>query len=173
MSEMEAEDWIEQLGLVPLEIEGGHFREIYRSEERIPEAALPGRYASRGDRAFGTVIYYLLTAGTVSSLHRLQSDEIYHFLAGDPVRMLQLRDEEADRSSRILRIANSGEPGTRPQVVVPRGTWQGSRLEPGGRYALMGVTVTPGFEYDDFELGHGDALVTAFPDRAEEIRRLT
>ena len=173
MKAMDAEDWIERLGLVPLEIEGGYFREIYRSDERIAETALPGRYETRGDRAFGTVIYYLLTADTVSTLHRLRSDEIYHFLAGDPVRMLQLRHDDLERSARLLRLSNRGEPEDRPQVVVPRGVWQGSRLEPGGSYALMGVTVTPGFEYEDFELGDRDRLTAAFPDHAEEIRLLT
>jgi len=171
MESMDAERWIRTLGLVPLALEGGYYRETYRSDESIAASSLPDRYLGRGGRAFGTAIYYLLTAETVSAMHRLRSDEVYHFLAGDPVRMLQLR-EEGPRSARVVRMANSGEEGTQPQVVVPRGTWQGSRLEPGGRYALMGVTVAPGFEYDDFELGESESLARLFPEHAGEIRRL-
>lgn len=173
MMKMTAEDWILRLGLVPLEIEGGYFRETYRSDERIPATALPARYDGQGERVFGTAIYYLLTQDTLSTMHRLKSDEVYHFLAGDPIRMLLLDEEGGIRTGRVVRLSNRGEADTRPQVSVPRGTWQGSRLEPGGSYALMGVTVAPGFEYADFELATREDLLGLYPDHAEEIRNLT
>src|SRR5438876_1104235 len=85
---MSAQELIDFLHLQPHPKEGGHFRETYRAGETIASAGLPARYGSA--RAHGTAIYYLLTPGTFSALHRLQSDEIFHFYLGDPVRMLQL-----------------------------------------------------------------------------------
>jgi predicted cupin superfamily sugar epimerase len=93
-------------------------------------------------------------------MHRLRSDEIFHFYAGDPVEMLQL-DEPG--SGRILRIGNRLDIGERPQIVVPRGVWQGARLAHAGRWALLGCTVTPGFEFEDYESGDRAALCAAWP----------
>ena len=88
---MDVAEIIERLGLKPLEPEGGFFRETYRSEEVIGREGLPPRYGTA--RSHCTAIYYLLTPETFSALHRVKSDEIFHFYAGDPVRMLQLDPE--------------------------------------------------------------------------------
>ncbi|MHC4717267.1 MAG: cupin domain-containing protein, partial [Planctomycetota bacterium] len=80
---MTADEIIARLGLAPLEIEGGFFRETYRCDEGVGAPAMPARYG--GPRCFGTAIYYLITRETHSRLHRLASDEIFHFLLGDPV----------------------------------------------------------------------------------------
>src|SRR6476620_9324633 len=143
-----AKQIIDRLGLVPLTIEGGYFRETYRSELAVPTGALPAAYA--GDRNVSTCIYYLLTPETYSAIHRVKSDEIFHFYAGDSVEMLQLWP---DGSGRIVIISNDLVAGHEPQHVVPAGVWQGCRLKPGGAWALMGCTVAPGFDYADFELG--------------------
>jgi predicted cupin superfamily sugar epimerase len=155
------------LGLVPHPREGGWFVETYRAEESIA-AALPSRYG--GARALATAIYYLLTPDGVSRMHRLRSDEVFHFYLGDPVEMLQLAP---DGSGRVVVLGTDLARGMRPQVVVPRGVWQGSRLAPGGRFALLGTTVAPGFDDADFEIGVRADLVRAYPAWAATIEALT
>ena len=111
-----------------------------------------------------------LTPGTYSALHRLQTDEIFHFYLGDPVRMLQLLP---DGQGRTIVLGPDVSRGQQPQVLVPRGVWQGSVLEPGGAYALLGCTVAPGFDYEDYESGRRDELLAAYPQFADLIRRLS
>lgn len=159
---------IKLLGLKPLAPEGGYFRETYRSKEFIPAAALPARY--RGKRAHGTAIYYLLTTDTVSAIHRLQSDEVFHFYAGDPVEMLLLKPKSKGHA---IMLGADLVKGQRPQAVVPRGTWQGARLATGGKWALLGTTVAPGFEYRDFELGQRTKLSRSYPRWNKMITALT
>lgn len=152
------------LSLKPHPEEGGHFIETYRSLEIIPETALPGRY--KGIRNFGTAIYYLLTPGTFSAIHRLQSDEIFHFYLGDPVEMLQLWP---DGSGKVVILGPDILNGMQPQVVVPRGIWQGAKLLKDGKFALLGTTVLPGFEFADYESGSRDELVKSHPQYRESI----
>ena len=162
------EELISLLNLKPLPEEGGCYVETYRCDEHIPVDALPYRYS--GVRSFGTAIYYLLTADTFSTLHRLASDEIFHFYLGDPVEMLQLYP---DGSGKVIALGHNIPSGQQPQVVVPRGVWQGARLIPGGKFALMGTTVAPGFEYTDYEGGQREELVRAYPQFRELITALT
>jgi predicted cupin superfamily sugar epimerase len=162
-----AEDVIARLGLEPLAIEGGWFRETHRSPTMLPAHALPPVYA--GDRATSTTIYYLLTPSTFSALHRLPSDEVYHFLHGDPVEMLQL---PPGAPARRVTLGPDLRAGEHLQEIVPAGVWQGSRLRPGGIWALMGVTVAPGFEYADYQHANVDALCATWPDAADQIRAL-
>jgi predicted cupin superfamily sugar epimerase len=103
-------------------------------------------------------------------MHRLQSDEIFHFYAGDPVQMLQLH---ADGTGSIVRIGNRLALGERPQQIVPRGTIQGSRLVPGGAWALLGCTVSPGFEFADYETAPRQELSAKWPKFSQLIRELT
>lgn len=168
-SEVESADAIvNALGLVPHPKEGGYFRETYRAAETLAVSALGGRYTAA--RAVSTAIYYLLTPATFSALHRLASDEVFHFYAGDPVEQLRLHP---DGRGEIVTIGNNLSAGQRPQTVVPRGVWQGARLAPGGRYALLGCTVAPGFDYADYEAGERAALAAAYPDFAGRIASLT
>jgi uncharacterized protein len=159
-----AEDLIRHLGLQPHPKEGGFFRETYRAAESYT----PARY--QGPRCASTAIYYLLTPNTYSALHRLQTDEIFHFYLGDPIRMLQLN---ANGQGRELVLGPNIMNGQQLQVIVPRGVWQGSCLEPGGSFALLGCTVAPGFEYADYESGNRQSLTTQYPAFADMIRRLT
>jgi predicted cupin superfamily sugar epimerase len=156
------------LGLAPHPVEGGYFAETYRSPEQIPAAGLPSRYGS--PRALGTAIYYLLTPETFSAMHRLASDEIFHFYLGDPVEMLQLHP---DGSHEVVLIGPDLEASHRPQVIVPRDVWQGARLRPGGRYSLLGTTVAPGFDYTDYETGHRASLLATHPTAQALILALT
>lgn len=158
---------VETLGLQP-HPEGGHFAEIWRADESIAAAHLPDRYG--GARSFGTAIYYLLGPGDISAMHRITSDEIFHFYLGDPVEQLQLYP---DGSHRVVEIGPDLAAGQRPQVIVERGVWQGARVKPGGRYALMGTTVAPGFDFSDFELIGDTDLKAGWPDAAEMIQLLS
>jgi len=163
-----ADEIITRLGLKPHPKEGGFFSETYRADETIPTENLPGRYG--GSRAFGTCIYYLLTPRTFSAIHRLQSDEIFHFYLGDPVEMLQLLP---DGNGKVMVIGPDLLTGMTPQVVVPRGVWQGARLAAGGEFALLGCTVAPGFDYADYEHGRRADLIDQYPDFWEKIIALT
>ena len=111
-----------------------------------------------------------MTPNTYSALHRLQSDEIFHFYLGDPIRMLQL---DGDGKGRTIVLGPDVLHGQQLQVLAPRGVWQGSVLEPGGTFGLVGCTVAPGFDYVDYEHGDRQALLSAYPAFAEMIRRLT
>jgi uncharacterized protein len=168
--ENKAQQIIAHLGLEPLPGEGGLFRETYRAKERIAHRALPSRYNSA--RSFSTAIYYLLTSdpGSFSSLHRVKSDETFHFYLGDPVEMLLLHPH--GESERIVLGQNILR-GQRVQFTVARGIWQGSRLISGGKFALLGTTVAPGFDYADYEQGERGKLLRLYPKQAQLIRRLT
>ncbi len=153
---MTADEVKELLGLVPHPREGGWFVRTWESGERVrfPE----GRYA--GKRWTGTAIYYLLEPGTFSEMHRLRSDEMFHHYMGDAVEQLQL---EGDGSGRVVVMGADLAAGQRPQVAVRRGVWQGARLVEGGRWALLGCTVVPGFEYEDYQAGVREELVGRWP----------
>jgi predicted cupin superfamily sugar epimerase len=172
MSKPTAEQIITALGLRPLPVEGGYYRETYRSPLRLPAAALAPSCTT--DKSAGTAIYYLLTPDTFSALHRLPADEVFHFYLGDPVEMLQLDPPAGGGpgTGRVLTLGGDVLAGERPQVVVPRGVWQGSALAPGGAFALMGTTMAPGFDFADYEPGRREALAAAYPEFADRIVRL-
>lgn len=165
---MDAETLKRLLDLKPLPEEGGYYAESYRSPELLAAGLLPARYA--GSRCLATAIFFLLTPDTFSALHRLRSDELYHFYLGDPAEMLLLHP---DGSGEVLTLGPDLEAGQRPQLVVPRGVWQGSRVRAGGQFALLGTTVAPGFEFADSEMARRDDLLRDYPAFAERIRRLT
>lgn len=141
------------LGLQPLEHEGGWFAETHRSEHALASA-----------------IYYLVEPDAFSALHRLGADEVFHFYLGDPVEMLQLGP---GAESRVLRLGADLAAGERPQAVVPAGAWQGTRLVPGGRWALLGTTMAPAFDPAGFELGRRAGLAALWPAHRALIEALT
>ncbi len=165
-----ADEIIRHLGLEPLPDEGGLFRRCYCSTETVPGAALPCRYTS--DRPYGSAIYYLLTddPDSFSALHRLRTDEVYHFYLGDPVSLL-LVHVDGTVEERIL--GPDLLHGQHVQTVAPHGVWQGSRLVAGGAWALLGTTMAPGFDVADFELADRDALVAQHPEHTDKIIDLT
>jgi uncharacterized protein len=148
-----AEDIIRLLDLAPLPVEGGYYRETWRSSA-------------------GTAIYYLLTAApdSFSALHRLPIDEVFHFYVGDPIEQLRLH-----RDGRVEPVVMGGDlaAGQVVQSVVPAGVWQGARLRAGGRFALMGTTMAPGFEPQHYEAGERAALIERYPSAAALITALT
>ncbi|HNV71985.1 MAG TPA: cupin domain-containing protein, partial [Candidatus Ozemobacteraceae bacterium] len=151
------QDIIDRLGLKP-HPEGGYYAETWRSSEFIAQQHLAPRYS--GNRRFGTAIYYFLTSDTFSALHRIESDEIFHFYAGYTVELFQLTETGVGA---VHRLGNDLCAGALPQLVVPRGIWQGCRLVQSGSWALLGCTVAPGFEYDDFCLADRHELLERFP----------
>lgn len=162
------EQIIEFFGMRPLPREGGYYVETYRAREKIAQAALPDRFT--GERNFATAILYLLTPDTFSSLHKLAGDEIYHFYLGDAVTMLQLHP---DGSSKVIDLGPDIMNGQHAQVTVPGDTWQGAFLKQGGNFALMGTTIAPGFEFDDYQPGRRQALLEQYPDQRDLILKLT
>lgn len=152
----------------PHPIEGGYFVQTYRSEIGIPKSSLSPAYPS--GRAISTGIYYLLTPDTFSAMHRLPGDEMFHFYLGEPVEMLQLKP---DGTGEITLLGQDLASGMKLQHVVPGGVWQGSRLVAGGAYALLGTTMSPGFEYEDYETGRRHELAQQFPAFSAKIAVLT
>lgn len=155
------------LRLKPLDFEGGYFAETYRSKETFDYRDATG---AKKKKSLCTAIYYLITPETSSMIHSLSSDEIFHFYLGDPVRMLVLYP---DGSSHTIVLGKDLSSGQKLQYVVPKNSWQGSYLLEGGRFALMGTTVSPAFDYEDFILGEREFLLKKYPDRKDIITRLT
>jgi predicted cupin superfamily sugar epimerase len=150
------------LNLEPHPSEGGSFRQTYLSAGTVK---LP-----RGQRSLGTAIYYLLETGTFSEMHVLPSDEVFHFYLGDPVEMLQLHP---DGRSALFTLGQDLQAGQHVQLVVPAGVWQGTRLIGSGKVALLGCTVTPGFDYADYRSASYTDLVKKWPAEADRIKALT
>jgi uncharacterized protein len=176
MDQLTADEVKRVLRLEPHPREGGWFVQSYKASEQLAaEDFKDNRYD--GPRCTGTAIYYLLEPGTFSEMHMLESDEIFHHYAGDAVEMLQLCP---GGSSRRVVIGKDLRAGERPQVVVPRGVWQGSRLLPSALqsanahgWALLGCTVSPGFEYADYHSAPRAELIALWPGEAELITALT
>lgn len=164
---MTADDVIRLLNLQPHPVEGGFFRETYRSAASLPASVLPAHGAAR---SASTAIYYLLKPGHVSELHVLPGDEVFHFYLGAPVRMLQLWP---DGSGRHVVLGSNILADEVPQLVVPGGVWQGTRLVGDSGFALLGCTVAPGFDYADYRGATRAELTGKWPQFAEPIKMLT
>ena len=159
---MTAEEIKKLLNLDPHPVEGGFFRRTFTSTGTIE---MP-----RGMRSLGSAIYYLIEPGSFSELHVLESDEIFHFYLGDPAEMLHLYP---DGSSAVFTLGSDLKAGQHVQLMVPAGVWQGMRLAGDGRVALLGCTVTPGFNYADYRNAKYAELAAKWPEQAERIRALT
>lgn len=159
---MTADEIKRLLNLAPHPVEGGFFRRTYTSTGTVE---LP-----RGVRPLGTAIYYLLERGSFSELHVLESDEMFHFYLGDPAEMLHLYP---DGSTAVFTLGQDLEAGQHVQLLVPAGVWQGMRLVGEGQVALVGCTVTPGFDFADYKDATYAELAARWPEQAERIRKLT
>jgi uncharacterized protein len=148
--------------------EGGYFAETYRSSEKIPQNALPSRF--KGDRSFATGIYFLLESHHISALHRIESDEMWHFYAGCPLHVYVI---DAEGNLEIIRLGNNPEQGEVFQAVVPAGRWFGSKSAEENSYSLVGCTVAPGFDFEDFEMKSRTELLAMFPQHQEVVEMLT
>ena len=157
MTDAQVRGIIEQFGLAP-HPEGGYFKESYRCAERI------------GDRNVSTAIYFLLPAGTRSRLHRIKSDELWHFYLGGPMRLVQL---SSDGRLEEIVMGQDVAAGQKLQHAVPAGCWFGAYPEPGSAFSFVGCTVAPGFDSADFELAKRQDLLTRFPQARSTIELLT
>jgi predicted cupin superfamily sugar epimerase len=154
---------IDELGLSP-HPERGYYAENYRAEQRVL------CQADARERAASTAIYFLVTAEEpVTYLHRLASDEIFHLYEGGPLAVLRLFP---DRTWDVSRLGLDLGAGERPQLLIPRGTWFGTELTRPASHCLIGCTVAPGFEFEDFELAADAELELQYPAVSAEIRRM-
>ena len=156
---MTAQEVIKALNLEPLTMEGGYFRRTYCSKACTPEG-----------KPMGTAIYYLLTPDSFSRLHKLPTDEIYHFYMGDPVELTILTP---DGTGETILLGNDLGKGMIPQFCVSGNCWQGSCLAEDGAWALVGTTMAPGFAEEDFVPGIREALIAQYPTFREKIQKLT
>jgi uncharacterized protein len=162
-----ADYWIYALGL-SAHPEGGYFREIYKSRETIKKECLPGRYM--GDRHISTSIYFLLRGHENSRLHRLQSDETWHFYEGSSLTLFVL--SPVGKLRRYVLGPNL-ERGEQFQFTVPAGHWFGATVNDPVSFSLVGCTVSPGFDFEDFEMGDPEILIKEFPQHRALIEQLS
>ncbi len=162
-----AEYWIDKLHLQP-HPEGGWYREIYRSSEHIEAKALPKRFS--GPRCFSTSIYFLLREGQPSHLHRIAADEIWHFYRGSPLTLFMIQPQGEISAA---RLGPDPEKDEQLQLVVPAGCWFGAKVDDPDSFTLVGCTVAPGFDFNDFELGDRRQLLERYPQHRTLIERLT
>ena len=155
---MNAKELIDRLGLVP-HPEGGYYRETYRSAGIIPAGALSPAFG--GDRHYSTAIFFLLESGDISRLHRIRSDEIWHFYGGGPLKLVMIAP---DGKTAEIVLGPNIEAGEHVQYVVPAGVWLGATPKRGSAFSFVGCTVSPGFDFADFEMGDKNTLKAAFPD---------
>ena len=148
--------------------EGGFFKEMYRSSGSIPQTNLGTQFS--GDRNYATAIYFLLTSDTFSAFHRIKQDEIWHFYKGAPIRLHVISEDGIHKK---ISIGNNIEKGEVPQFVVSAHDWFAAEVVEPNSYAFVGCTVSPGFDFNDFELPSRAELSSRFPQHTEIIQQLT
>jgi uncharacterized protein len=148
--------------------EGGYFKEVYRSPEKIEQLALPDRF--KGSRNFATSIYFLIEKSNFSALHKIKSDETWHFYEGDPLEVIEIDEAGKLTQTYIGRNIDQGEVF---QYTVKANTWFGSRVKEGGEFSLLGCTVAPGFDFADFEMGDRTELINKFSNHKILIEEMT
>lgn len=156
---------IERMNLIPFPEEGGYYKETYRSNRMIESKEL-------GKKSECTAIYYLITPDSFSALHCVDQDEIFHFYAGSPVEMFQILP---DGTANTITIGSDIMNDESPQVIVPHGVWQGTKLKDTSEesWALLGCTVAPGFEFKNFHLKSRDELLKIYPKHTDNIIKYT
>ncbi|MEK7287841.1 MAG: cupin domain-containing protein [Elusimicrobiota bacterium] len=148
--------------------EGGYFKETYRAKGKVSQRELPSHF--KGTRNYSTAIYFLLPEGKRSNLHRIQSDEIWHFYLGGPLTLIQI--PPSGQIEKVV-LGQDVETGQKLQHIVPAGCWFGAHPNPGSAFSFVGCTVSPGFDFADFEMGKRADLTARFPRLAAQIRRFT
>ncbi|WP_411031207.1 cupin domain-containing protein [Spongiimicrobium sp. 3-5] len=148
--------------------EGGYFRETYRSIGEISPDNLAANYG--GKRNYTTAIYFLLTSDTFSAFHKIKQDEIWHFHKGSPIELHMISPKGEHTEITIGLDIDNNE---KPQFVVPGGYWFAAKTINKTSYSLVGCTVSPGFDFEDFELPLRQELITLFPEHKELIVKFT
>jgi predicted cupin superfamily sugar epimerase len=163
----DAQYWIRKLNLTR-HPEGGYYKETFRAKEFIKAEHLPQRY--NGNRCFSTSIYFLLESHEISALHRIKSNEIWHFYSGSSLTLYRIDPEGMLFKMKLGNDLNNGELF---QVHIKAGNWFGATVNERDSYSLVGCTVSPGFEFEDFEIGERRQLIRLFPRHKEIIQKLT
>jgi len=158
---------VKELDLLP-HPEGGYYKETYRSEGKITQACLSSDF--KGDRNMATGIYFLIEKGNFSALHKIKSDETWHFYYGDALEVIEINEQGL---LTITCIGNNILNGEIFQHTVKANTWFGSRVSNNGNFSLVGCTVYPGFDFNDFELATRHELIQLFPQHKNLISELT
>lgn len=161
-----ADQLIREYGLLP-HPEGGYYKETYRSTEAVEAAALPERFG--GQRSFSTAIYFMLEQGNFSGFHKIKSDECWHFYAGQTLLVHIINGTGEWQTVKLGSNAGAGEVF---QFVVPANCWFASEPDAATSFAFTGCTVSPGFDFADFELAKAEELISEYPQHAAGIRRL-
>lgn len=162
-----ADYWIEKL-CMEAHPEGGFFKETYKSSESFGSDGLPERFS--GERAFSTGIYFLLKEGHFSAFHKIRSDEMWHFYEGYPLEICYIN---SDGRLSFIKLGTDFENGEVFQAVVPANCWFGSYLPENSDYALVRCTVSPGFDFEDFEMADRDELLKLYSEFSDIILKLT
>lgn len=163
-----ADYFIKELNLLA-HPEGGFYKETYRSTGIILREALPAYF--NGDRSFSTGIYFLLRSGEFSHLHKIASDEMWHFYYGSALTVYVI--DPKNTSLNEINLGRNLSNGEVFQAVVPQGCWFGAKVNSADGFALVGCTVSPGFDFNDFEMAKRDELLAAFPQFKDVINSLT
>lgn len=162
-----AQFFIDKLNMKP-HPEGGYYCETFRSKDEIAQDALPARYT--GNRSFYTGIYFLMFGDNFSAFHRLKSDEMWHFYHGNAMFVYVI---DKNGVLQIIKLGNNIEEGEVFQALVPAGCWFASKPKDVAGFSLVGCTVSPGFDFDDFEMARRRDLIKQFPQYAATITALT
>jgi uncharacterized protein len=160
-----AKYWVDLLQLIP-HPEGGFYKENYRSEEAFEDDENENFPSGR---ALATSIYFLMEAGDFSTFHRIKSDEVWHFYDGDPIEIFHF---DFDGKLHCTVLGRNAEKGKMLTTVVPANLWFGSRPASGSSYSLVGCTVSPGFDFRDFEMAKKSELLREFPSHEAIIAEL-
>lgn len=164
---MTVETLVKELELLP-HPEGGFYKETYRSKGVISNSCLSPDF--KGDRNMATGIYFLIEKGNFSALHKIKSDETWHFYYGDALEVIEINEHGKLTTT---QIGNNLQNGETFQYTVKANTWFGSRVSSNGNFSLVGCTVYPGFDFNDFELADRDILINTFPHLKNLITELT
>ena len=163
----DADYWINQLNLTK-HIEGGSFRETYRSSLNVSPEAIGLEFD--GPRSISTSIYFLLEQGQFSAFHKIKSDETWHFYDGDALDIFEI---EKDGLLVIHKLGREPGKGQSFQLVIKAGNWFGARVAGNGSFSLAGCTVAPGFDFSDFQLANRADLLRLYPQHESIIEELT
>lgn len=159
--------WIETLQLEP-HIEGGAYKSTYRSSFKLAMDSLPEGFS--GERHICSSIYFLLQKGEFSAFHRLRSDEIWHFYFGDALVIYEI---DADGKVMEHKLGSNPKKGENFQCTIKAGNWLAAKVQSTGNYCLAGCTVSPGFDFADFELGKRSYLIQLYPNHKALIESMT
>ncbi len=164
---MNVDQIIEKLKLLP-HPEGGYYQETYRATH---SALYNDNFFQNEERSYSTGIFFLLVNNNFSAWHRIKSDEMWHYYTG--TASLLVHEIDAEGHYRVTELNCNFHHSSIPQYVVRAGNWFASEIKNRDGYALVGCTVSPGFDFKDFEIAKRKNLSKLFPQHQNIIQKLT